>query len=406
MADIFKRKNEDKKNKPAGTGKQDKLTEAERKRIERQERWARMDDDPLAAFDTETPRRKHESMGYSEDIKNFGGIDTFGEIDDYYSRNFGDFANEPEKPSEKKKEDDDAARESRSTRHIKPASSLSRKQRRRRMMFSYILVFFLIVITTMLLSFNVLFRTTQIKVKKDGLSYTDEEIIEVSGIDYGDNIFFSKRKAAVKNLVEKYPYIENAEVSIRIPGTQIIEIEAAVPSYQVQFSGGFAVVSGNCRILEINEKQRSGIPLLKGIKLNHTQPGEYITFEKESTKQILDEVVKNINENEIGSIYGIDISNAANIELNYDNRITILLGLPEDVGYKLRTAKAIIEQSLSPTDKGTLDVSLCNSDRRSSYFTPIYSDTVSAPEGSKPQTSSQTSSDNPGDREYIDDIID
>ena len=129
------------------------------------------------------------------------------------------------------------------------------------------------------------------------------------------------------------------------------------------------------------------------------------------------------------SIYGIDISNSANIELNYDNRITIILGLPEDVGYKLRTAKAIITQELAATDKGTLDVSLSNSDRHSSYFTPIYSDTVSAPKqtessqasesetGSKIVSSGDESSnetdneieeyeEEQGDNEYLDDIID
>ncbi len=386
------------KKKKADKGKPKKLTAVERRRIERERLRSRTGDDPLAAFDTSEERKSVPSV--DEDIMNFGGVSTFGEIDDYYSRNFGDFANEPEEPVGRDKRDDDTIRPA-AQRRIKPASNLSRKQRRRRVVFSYVFVFVIVVLTAILLSFNVMFRTTEIKVSAQGLPYTDEEIIETAGIDYGDNIFFAKRKAARKNLIDKYPYVEDAQIRARIPGTQIIEIETAIPSYQVQFSGGFAVVSANCRILEVNEVQRNGIPLLKGIKLNHTRPGEYITFEKESTKQILDEVVKNINENEVGNIYGIDISNTANIELNYDNRITILLGLPEDVGYKLRTAKAIINKALAATDRGTLDVSLCNSDRRSSYFTPIYSDAVSRPNGVQSVPPSQSA----GDTDYINDII-
>ena len=355
----------------------------------------------------ERSKPSESTPSIEESIENFGGVSLYGDIDDYYSRTFGNFANEPEERPRRKKSSE---RESVPETKIKPASNLTRRQRKIRMVASYISVFIVIVVVAVTLSLTVMFRTTQITVESGKLPYTNEEIIKTSGLSYNENIFLSKKKAAQKKLVETYPYVEGARVRIKIPGTQVIEIDAAVESYQVQLPGGFAVVSENSRILEVNKQQRSDIPLLKGLKLNETQPGEYITFEKESTKKILDEVVKNINENEVGNIYGIDISNTANIELNYDNRITILLGLPEDVGYKLRTAKAIIGKSLSPADKGTLDVSLANSDRRSSYFTPIYSDAASAPSASSsPEQAnvSPASEEDPQEdqTEYLDDII-
>ncbi len=386
-------------NKAKKSGKEKKLTAVERRRLEREERRRRagsysadIDDDSVFG-----------------DLENFGGAPEYGEVDDYYSRNFGDFANETETPEQRMKRERRENREKEKQEedlhaNIRPASTMTAEQRKRRTVISYVSVFVLLVLIGVVMSMSVMFRTTVITVDGD-TPYSDEQIIETSGIDYGENIFLSKRRAAVKKLVETYPYIEDAKIIRRIPGTQIIKLEPAIPSYQVQFSGGFAVVSANCRILEINDVQKNGIPLLKGIKLDHTQPGEYITFEKASTRQILDEVVKNIVENEVGNIYGIDISDTANIELNYDNRITIHLGLPEDVGYKLRTAKAIINDSLTAADKGNLDVSLCNTDRRASYFTPIYSDTVS--QGDTSGRSDNAPEDNEQEyREYIDDIID
>ena len=344
-------------NKKQPKRREKKLTAAERRRIEREKKRELAGDDPLSAFDTP-----------SDDIAD-GGRRT-------------EQRPRPDRPPRAR---------------IKPASKLTAAQRRRRVILSYAGVFIVIVVLAITLSLTVLFRTTDIRVEGGEVPYEAEEIIKTSGLSYNKSIFLSKKKAARKNLVETYPYIEDASVSVRIPSTQIIHISAAVPSYQVQFSGGYAVVSENSRILEVNDKPKSGIPILKGLRLHETAPGEYITFEKSSTKQILDEVVKNINDNNVENIYGIDISNTANIQLNYDNRITILLGLPEDVGYKLRTAKAIISQSLNVTDKGTLDVSLANSDRRSSYFTPIYSDTASLPQESTSSVPAQT--------EYLDDII-
>ena len=389
-----RRKKQNNSKRPSG-----KMTAVERRRIERELRAQKASEDPFSSFGED---------GF--------GLDSLGDpvsmpIPVFRSEEeeaLAMFAQAPEDEEVSRREpqpEDDGG-------EIKPASHLTRKQRHARMVASYVGVFFVIVIAAVLLSLTVMFRTTEIRVEAENLPYSDEQIISASGLDYKDNIFLAKRKAAEKKLVESFPYVEEADVTFRIPGTQIIKIETAVPSYQVQFSGGYAVVSANCRILEINETQRSDVPLLKGIKLDHTQPGEYITFEKTSTKQILDEVVKNINENDIGSIYGIDISNTANIELNFDNRITILLGLPEDVGYKLRTAKAIINGSLTPNDRGTLDVSLANSDRRSSYFTPIYSDTPQVAGGtssSRPQTSSEESDpkeESERNDEYLEDIID
>ena len=381
-----------------------KLTAAERRRIEREQRKQAGSDDPFAAFDPDGGM----SFGETGDLSVLSGLPTLRSENEDMLAAFAE-SPEPERPRRETEPEEEQG-------EIKPASHLTRKQRHTRMVASYIGVFFIIVIAAVVLSLTVMFKTTEICVEAENLPYTNEEIISASGLSLKDNIFMAKRKAAEKKLVETFPYVEEADVSFRIPGTQVITIETAVPSYQVQFSGGYAVVSANCRILEINENQRSDIPLLKGIKLDHTQPGEYITFEKASTKQILDEVAGNINENDINNIYGIDISNAANIELNYDNRITILLGLPEDVGYKLRTAKAIINGSLSPNDRGTLDVSLANSDRRSSYFTPIYSDTPQVTDGSSPQPSSENSSRQPEEEaspeiteqgdEYLDDIID
>ncbi len=391
-----KRKESPKKDKKRNKDKRPpkKLTAAQRRQEERARRSGGAQNAP----------------SIEESIENFGGVSLYGEFDDYYSRTFGDFANEPEEqPRRRKRKEPEDLPEPK----IKPASNLTRRQRKIRMVASYISVFLIVVIIAVTLSLTVMFRTTEITVESARLPYTNEEIIKTSGLSYNENIFLSKKKAAQKKLVETYPYVEGAQVKVKIPGTQVIVIDAAVESYQVQLPGGFAVVSENSRILEVNKQQRSDIPLLKGLKLGETQPGEYITFEKESTKKILDEVVKNINENEVGNIYGIDISNTANIELNYDNRITIMLGLPEDVGYKLRTAKAIIGKSLSPADKGTLDVSLANSDRRSSYFTPIYSDASSAASSassenaSMPPQGSSVNEDIASENltEYLDDII-
>ena len=352
------------------------------------------------------PRRRRSDEQLFDDYYNITSSDRFANFsepeqikhnpEDYFRTRYGytaDSKRERER-TEKPKKTPDEKREKSYYKNTPRPKELTRAQRKKRNRIKYVLTFFVVVGIAAFFSFNVLFKTNEILVENaESVPYSESEIIEKSGLKLHGNIFTVRKKAAVKKLVDSLPYIENAEITYKIPAARVIKIEPAIPSYEVAVNGGYAIISEKGRVLEINPNQMSEIPLLKGLKVTDTEVGKYISFEKETTKQILEEVIKGINENNIPLIYGIDISNAANIKLNYDNRITIHIGLPEDVGYKLRTAMAIINDQLSPADKGDLDVSLSNGDRKASYFTPIYSNTVSADN----RTSSSASSSAPGE---------
>ena len=253
--------------------------------------------DPLANFsdDKYNYTKEFSSTTLDENISNFGGIPYMGEVDDYFARNFGDFDySEPSRERRERKRREEAEKQKNQSKSGSKKSSpkLTSAQRKTRRVIAYVFVFLSIIIISIIFSVKIMFKTKEIIVEADGLPYSSQEIISASGIDPNKSIFSSKKKAVKKTLVENYPYIEDADVEVKIPGTQIIKIQVAIPSYQVQFSGGYAVISENCRILEINDVQKINIPLLKGLKLKNLVVGEYITFEKESTKRVLDEVVK------------------------------------------------------------------------------------------------------------------
>lgn len=384
----------EKRKETSKSKKEQKMTAAERRKLQRErERMEYGEDDPFAAFETPQPkhREKQKSNTLSSSLSNFD-VNKTEATDDYFERLYGGYTkNKANKVTENEADENDTVKNKHSVKNNK-SRELTEKQRKTRMRLSYVFVFSLVVVTAFLMSLTVMFKTTDIIVKGDNIPYSKEEIIEVSGLNYNENIFLAKRKAAVKKIVSKYPYIEAAEVTFHIPGTQIITLQAAIPSYQVAVGEGYAIVSLNGRVLEIVSSQRANIPLLKGLKLTDSREGEYISFEKKTTQQILNEVITNINDNQVPNIYGIDISNSASIKLNYDNRITILIGVPEDVGYKLRTAMAIINKELAANDKGDLDVSLANSDRKSSYFTPYYSNTVAIDDTASSSTASSITS--------------
>ncbi len=376
------------KNKRKSTRRAGKQTAAERRRELRETRA----DSPYAAFETDvldtersSDSAKHSLKSPYSNFESASSAQSTEEKDNYFDMYYGK-SRTPHREKTVSKSNSRNPQKSRSTSKKKKSDEyltepakvreLTAKQRKLRALLCNIGVFLAVVIVAIIASVTILFKTDEFVVEGSNLPYDNQAIVEASGLGYGDNIFLARRKAAAKKIVEAFPYIESAEVTFKIPGTIVITTETAIPSYEVKVNGGYAVISAQGRVLEKIDAPSGSIPLLKGVKVTDTEVGQYIKFENETTQQILAEVIDSINENSVPNIYGVDISNSANIKLNYDNRITILVGVPEDVGYKLRTAMAIINNELAATDKGDLDVSLANSDRKASYFTPIYSNTV------------------------------
>lgn len=115
----------------------------------------------------------------------------------------------------------------------------------------------------------------------------------------------------------------------------------------------------------------SNYPVLSSSSLKNTTVGEYVSYSDENVPVILEEISDSLSKNEFKGITGIDVTNTANIELVYDNRIAVVIGLPEDIDYKIRTAMAIITEKLDPNKTGaiygTLDVSSCSTTKTSRF---------------------------------------
>ena len=219
------------------------------------------------------------------------------------------------------------------------------------------------------LSLTVLFRTDNITAD-DSKHYTGEEIVSACNIEYGENIFVCDKTTAEKNIEIALPYIEKANIKIKIPDTLVIEVEEAQPAYVLESKGEYVVISKDGKVLEKTDKNFSDVPLVEVLGKITANCGDVIKFEKDYIFEAITEINKSIIENKFYGIEEISVESSTNITLNYSKRIKIVLGLPIDINYKIVTAKEIIEQKLSKTDMGVLDVSNCNNDLKASYFNP------------------------------------
>lgn len=251
-----------------------------------------------------------------------------------------------------------------------PKTMTPRKRKIKRFLTAFS-IFFVIAIISVMLSLTVFFKTEKIIVTGE-TRYAQDEIIELSGIETGENIFLCDKAAASKKIVDALPFVAQANVGFVIPNAITIEIVEEVPSYVIGYSDGYYILGENGRILEKTADNYYNLPIVQGTEMTTNVIGEYADFTDENITSILNQLVNVLEAYEFDKVTVIDISDTANIKFVYDDRITVVIGYPEDISYKIKTAQTIINEKLDPNNtgliKGTLDVSMCNEEPRKSYF--------------------------------------
>ncbi len=247
---------------------------------------------------------------------------------------------------------------------------LTPKQRRRRHVITYCLIFTVVVAIGLILSLTVLFKTEKINIEGNTL-YEEDKIMLLSGVQMEQNIFIAKFSSTPEKISGSLPYIEEAWVDFKIPDTITISVKNATPAYAFVSNNKYYIVSNKGKILSATEQNTENLTMVLGVQVTDEQIGKHIEFEDENTKALLNEISQCCIENDFKEISYVDITDTSEIFIVYDNRIKIVIGLPEDVTYKIKTAMTIITEKLdmegSVKASGTLDVSECNTTKKS-YF--------------------------------------
>lgn len=310
--------------------------------------------------------------------KRTAGNETGGQIKRASSETKKKTVNKGNKPEEKAKNQkrskeimDERARRRKIRRHAGRASkTMMPRKRKIKRFFTAFSIFLVIAIISVMLSLTVFFKTEKIIVTGE-TRYSQEDIINLSGIVTGENIFLCDKAAASKKIVDALPFVAQANVGFVIPNAITIEIVEDVPSYAIGYSDGYYIIGENGRILEKTAENYDNLPIVQGTEITTNIIGEYADFTDENITSILNELVKVLDAYKFENVTVIDISDTANIMFVYDDRITVVIGLPEDISYKVKTAQTIINEKLDPNNtgliKGRLDVSMCN-DTKKSYF--------------------------------------
>ena len=220
-----------------------------------------------------------------------------------------------------------------------------RKKNKRKKIVIYSLLCFVFLCVGIALVLTMFFDINTITVSGES-AYSAEKIIEASGIKTGDNLIFISKQKANELITTELPYIGSAEFKRRLPSKLEIIVKKTDPVYAAAKDGYYILLDENGKVLETGlEYIGENLILLKTEEIVSAETGKIITLTNEKALGKLKEVREACIECGLSDITAVDLSNIYNIKLEYQGRITLVLGETDsgNLTKKLDLGKAAIE---------------------------------------------------------------
>lgn len=238
-----------------------------------------------------------------------------------------------------------------------------------------VLVVLMMLLGTGFLAESLLFRVTTVRVTGD-MVYDEEEILRICGFKTGDNLLLIPASDREEKLEAQLPYIAEARITRKIPGTVNIEITAARGVCCIQSGAEWYVVAAGGKVLEASAQPVQGLMQVLGVTPQSAKVGENLQLDGEEASKVFMELVNAIDQlgdegqNPAGEFTKMDLTDLYDIRLWYQDRVECLLGNSSQLEYKLRWAYGNLtnhEQGIGPEETGVLDLSYLPTKKRS-YF--------------------------------------
>lgn len=249
------------------------------------------------------------------------------------------------------------------------------------------------------LSVNLLFKVTGYRVENVDRTvpantgiYTEQQLIDATGIQLGDNLYAFSLKEKSAQLLELMPYLDEAVVSRQAPGTVIIRVKPAVERFKLQYNANWLVLSEQLKVLRVETSEPENLIELEAYLADGaaTAPGSFLTLEEatimaqpaasdtaetadssdllqQKPNDVLAEMLTELdNYGLLEKTTVLSMMDLTQLNFLYDGRISVQLGTVNNLDYKIRFAAYIILDTggdgLTSSDRGTLDISYQQAD--------------------------------------------
>ncbi|SQB91445.1 cell division protein FtsQ [Clostridium tetanomorphum] len=241
----------------------------------------------------------------------------------------------------------------------KSKNQLIIKRRRRKFVKKcFILLILLISTLTGLCLKHPYFNVKKIEVINNK-NISKEEIIKLSRIYEGDNIFYINMDRTKRDILNN-PYILKAEVKRKLPNKILIDISEREAIFYGEKNREYIIVDKNGVVLEIRKDIKNmNLVKLQGFQLEKSEVGKTIFVDDDRKVELIKEISLLVGSKKDNyNISLVNLQDLNNIQFYYKN-ILIKLGNSDELNNKLNKAFNIIlqKEEVKSAKKGYVDVS-------------------------------------------------
>ncbi len=238
---------------------------------------------------------------------------------------------------------------------------LREKQRSRRRHGSnivyYVMLAVLAAVIFAVLSVTVLFNTEKIIVEGDS-DYTDEQIIEASGLKGNENLVRLSLTGLPEKMLDRLVTLDSVKIEKIFPTTIKISVVRSVPMACFIYEGKNYVISHIGRVMSTEGANTDCMQVLGYKPAESVIVGSFIKAEDEEQDKLVQEISRAIEKAGIEGIGTVDITDNLSIVLTYDNRVEIHIGSVLEIDQKMRIINELLFNGhIAETEHVTLDVS-------------------------------------------------
>ncbi len=237
-------------------------------------------------------------------------------------------------------------------------TALVKKQKRanrinRMLRFIWRIIFLAVLMCAALFAMTIFFRIDKITV--EGVEkYTSEEIISGMDVKKGDNLYLFNKFKTADALLVKFPYLASVQIRRKLPDGLLVTVTECDALAAVPTDNGYFLVSGQGKILEQGADSK-GLPIVTGASLMGSAPGEMIDPSKDAYADVLLTIIQTLDAADmLEDTDFINMQSLTDVRIGYMDRFDIRIGTVDSLAYRMRFARFVMGEKLSPSDVGRL----------------------------------------------------
>ncbi len=240
--------------------------------------------------------------------------------------------------------------------------SINKKRIRRKRKIKKLVALFLLAFVMMcagvLLALTVFFKINTVKITGSKV-YANAQVLEAGGIEIGDGLFSVNEEKLNEVLSEKLPYIKSVKVIRKLPDTLSIQVTATREAAAFISTAGYILVDDTGKVLDTDAQMlRENVAVVTGVQPKNAIEGKSVSLGNDNINEDFKTVLSTLQASEFNGVTEIILTENGEFKLLYEDRITIKLGSMENLGLKLKRAKAAIDKEnlINPYSEGVLDL--------------------------------------------------